>query len=767
MANTTLNTVIKLRYDSYENWQANSTVVLQAGEAGICTIPADTGTGLNEPATLMKIGNGTSTWAELPWVSGLAADVIPSLKGSSPTLPATSITGLDDYIAGKIEDTNTTYQLVQDGDMGIKLQSKEINGEWTDVGTITLNPSTAIQTAIQALDAAAVTAGQGEIISEVSETDGVVSIKKRSLVAADIPALTSDKISDFDDAVGTAISEAIADVESPTNPIRDAVEEVVDDKIGNIGESTDVADFVGDSINTAMSTLNLNAVTAGTGQVIGQIQQTQGAVTAQLKTLTADDIPEIPQSKVTNLTTTLAGKQDTIVFNTAYDSASNKAATMTDITNSVNTVKTELIGTPDDASSLNTINAVKKYASEQIAAQIGSAYKAAGSTAFADLPTPEEAIEGYVYNVTDAFTADTKFITSEQSKQYPAGTNVVVVEVPGVEEAPSTYAYDVLTGMVDLSAYATTSAMTSAIDAAKTELIGTGNTTASTIKGAGDEAKAYADTLNTAMDTRVEALETAVGETPVATQITNAIQALDVASQAVTTGNKITAIEQVDGKISVTTGAITSDDIPELAQSKITGLTAALAGKQDTLTMDGTYNAESNKVATQSTVTNAIGALDFDDTAVAHQFITEVNENGGIISVQRAALTADDIPDLTASKITDLDTTISGAIDEAITTDGAIDEAISGAVTEAIAGVAGTVAAVENNFVTSISMANGVLTGTVAQPTVANINGLQTALNAKADTSSLGYFATGTNATRLTLDSGDYLILNGGGAAGF
>ena len=680
MANTTLNTVIKLRYDSYENWQANSTVVLQAGEAGICTIPADTGTGLNEPATLMKIGNGTSTWAELPWVSGLAADVIPSLKGSSPTLPATSITGLDDYIAGKIEDTNTTYQLVQDGDMGIKLQSKEINGEWTDVGTITLNPSTAIQTAIQALDAAAVTAGQGEIISEVSETDGVVSIKKRSLVAADIPALTSDKISDFDDAVGTAISEAIADVESPTNPIRDAVEEVVDDKIGNIGESTDVADFVGDSINTAMSTLNLNAVTAGTGQVIGQIQQTQGAVTAQLKTLTADDIPEIPQSKVTNLTTTLAGKQDTIVFNTTYNASTNKAATMQDITTAV-----------------SGLSGAMHYVGESTT----------------DPSTGTATVEGH----EDWVAGD---VVTYNAKEY-------VYDGENWRE------------LGDESSFVVKGSITNA-DIASDAAI--------------DQSK-------------IANLTTDLAAKATPADITSAIQALDVASQAVTTGNKITAIEQVDGKISVTTGAITSDDIPELAQSKITGLTAALAGKQDTLTMDGTYNAESNKVATQSTVTNAIGALDFDDTAVAHQFITEVNENGGIISVQRAALTADDIPNLTASKITDLDTTISGAIDEAITTDGAIDEAISGAVTEAIAGVAGTVAAVENNFVTSISMANGVLTGTVAQPTVANINGLQTALDAKADTSSLGYFAHGTDATHLTLDSGNYLILNGGGAAGF
>ena len=745
MAEKILQARITNKIDTHENWlKVADTFVPKNGEICIDTITTTVdGAVVAPPQTLIKIGDGTSTWGDLKFLGGISADVYAWAKAATkPSYTAEEISGLDDYIAGEIQDTDTQYQIVKDGDMGIKLQSRpKTGGAWTDVGTtLTLTATAEITTAIQALDAAAVTAGEGEIISEVSETDGVVSIKKRSLVAADIPTLTTAKLSDFATAVDGRI----------------------DTKVGDIGESADVADFVADSIDTAIGTLNLNAVTAGTGQVIGQIQQTDGAVTAQLKTLTADDIPAIPTSKVTNLDTTLAGKQDTIVFNTTYDPASNKAGTMADITSSVNAAKTELIGTSDDASSLNTINAAKKYASEQIAAQIGSAYKAAGSTAFADLPTPEEAIEGYVYNVTDAFTADAKFITSEQSKQYPAGTNVVVVEVPGEEEAPSTYAYDVLTGMVDLSAYATTSAMNSAIGAAKTELIGTGDTTASTIKGAGDEAKAYADTLNTAMDTRVEALETAVGETPVATQITNAIQALDVASQAVATGNKITAIEQVDGKISVTTGAIVPGDIPELPQTKITGLTTALAGKQDALTMDGTYNAESNKVATQSTVTNAIGALDFDDTAVAHQFITEVNENNGIISVQRAALTSDDIPELTASKITDLDTTISGAIEEAITTDGAIDEAISGAVTEAIAGVAGTVAAVENNFVTSISMANGVLTGTVAQPTIANVNGLQAALDAKANDSALATIAKTGNVNDLVQTGGDVIVFQCG-----
>lgn len=648
MANTTLNTVIKLRYDSYENWQANSTVVLQAGEAGICNVPASSGTGLNEPATLMKIGNGTSTWADLPWISGLAADVIPSLKGSSPTLPVESVTGLDDYLAshGAI-DTDTQYQIVKEGDMGIKLQSKAKGaGEWTDVVTVTLTPP--VDTLVEG-SANGTVAFNGEDVA----VHGLKSAAYTESSAYDAAGAAS--------AVQTALVGTAGDPSS-ANTINAAKK------------------FATESIDTAMGTLNLNAVTAGTGQVIGQIQQTDGAVTAQLKTLTVDDIPAIPTSKVTNLDTTLAGKQDTIVFNTTYNADTNKAATMQDITTAV-----------------SGLSGAMHYVGESTT----------------DPSTGTATVEGH----EDWVAGD---VVTYNAKEY-------VYDGENWRE------------LGDEASYAIKGSITNSDIAAGAAI---------------DQSKI----ANLVTDLAAKA-------TPA--DITNAIQALDVASQAVTTGNKITAIEQVDGKIAITTGAITSEDIPELAQTKITGLTTALAGKQDALTMDGTYNAESNKVATQSTVTNAIGALDFDDTAVAHQFITEVNENNGVISVQRAALTSEDIPNLTASKITDLDTTISGAIDEAITTDGAINEAISGAVTEAIAGVAGTVAAVENNFVTSISMANGVLTGTVAQPTIANINGLQTALDAKANTSSLGYFATGTNATKLTLDTGDYLILNGGGAAGF
>ena len=87
---------------------------------------------------------------------------------------------------------------------------------------------------------------------------------------------------------------------------------------------------------------------------------------------------------------------------------------------------------------------------QKIAAAISSTYKPSGSVEFASLPTPSADNLGNVYNVTDAFTAGTTFIASEQGQKYPADTNVAVVEVDG------SYYFDALSGFVDLTGYLTT-----------------------------------------------------------------------------------------------------------------------------------------------------------------------------------------------------------------------------------------------------------------------------------------------------------------------
>ena len=215
-------------------------------------------------------------------------------------------------------------------------------------------------------------------------------------------------------------------------------------------------------------------------------------------------------------------------------------------------------------------------------------------------------------------------------------------------------------------------------------------------------------------------------------------------------------------------GSIKNADIAADAaidQSKIANLTTDLAAKASQTDLDALEAlVGETPVATQ--ISTAIGALETDDTAVANQFVTAVDLGADGLTVSRAALTADAIPTITSAKISDFNTAadarVTAGINTAIADGGAIDTAVDGLISTAIAGVAGTVAAVENNFVTSISLANGKLTGTVAQPTIANVNGLQAALNTKANDADLKTIAKTGNVNDLVQTGGDVIVFQCG-----
>ncbi len=78
---------------------------------------------------------------------------------------------------------------------------------------------------------------------------------------------------------------------------------------------------------------------------------------------------------------------------------------------------------------------------------ISSAYVPCGSYTFESLPAPSAQTVGSVYNVTEAFVTDARFLEGE-GKEYPAGTNVAAVQ------NGERYCFDALGGFVDLSPYA-------------------------------------------------------------------------------------------------------------------------------------------------------------------------------------------------------------------------------------------------------------------------------------------------------------------------
>lgn len=278
----TLNTRIQLKCDTYENWQAND-IVLKNGEIGFCVIPGETGAVQTEPTVIAKIGDGVKKYSELDWMSAKAADVYAWAKAATkPTYQASEIEGLEEFISGEVNDTNTQYQIVQNGNLGFKLQKKDIGDpNFTDVNDITL---------------VAPTLGSGS-------ANGTVAYN-----GIDV-AVTGLK-----DAAYTTVAAIIEQVTGSAEP-----EEPATGADNTIAGAKAYADEKVAALDFTDSAVEHQFITA--------VNETDGVVSVVRAQPAVADI--------NGLDTALAAKQDTVVFNTAYDASNNKAATMTDVTNAV------------------------------------------------------------------------------------------------------------------------------------------------------------------------------------------------------------------------------------------------------------------------------------------------------------------------------------------------------------------------------------------------------------------------------------------------
>ena len=311
MANTTLNTRIQLKYDTYSNWSTNNPVLL-SGEIAVVVVPASSGAVPNEPTVLFKVGDGSNRFNALQWVAAPAADVYSWAKASTkPTYTADEIQGLEDYISGQIQDTDTQYQIIASGTNGIQLQSRpKTGGEWSNVGS----PITITYTL------------------ETGTTNGTVSFNGTEVAVKGLGTAAYTN-SDAYDAAGTAAGVQTALTGTAEDTASDltlnGLKKYVDQEVTSA--VADAASEAQDLINA----LDSAGQTCTTGEVISSVSQTDGVIAVTKKSLTEADIPALSISKITDLQTTLNGKQDTIVFNTAYNASTNKAATMTDVQNAV------------------------------------------------------------------------------------------------------------------------------------------------------------------------------------------------------------------------------------------------------------------------------------------------------------------------------------------------------------------------------------------------------------------------------------------------
>lgn len=100
------------------------------------------------------------------------------IEADIPNLPISHITDLE----------NTITQI----NASVEAAKTELNNSINSV-------SSKIESTIQDLDVEEVSVNTGEVISSISETDGKISVSKKTLTAADIPELTISKVSGLQD----------------------------------------------------------------------------------------------------------------------------------------------------------------------------------------------------------------------------------------------------------------------------------------------------------------------------------------------------------------------------------------------------------------------------------------------------------------------------------------------------------------------------------------------------------------------------------------
>lgn len=326
--NKVFQTRIQLKYDTYKNWSTNNPI-LKAGEMAIATVAAGEQEMSNLPNIVLKVGDGTSHYNDLKFVSALAADVHEWAKAKTkPVYDASEITGLQKFITDNSDfDTDTQYQLVAVSGATYKyqLQSRAFAngawGEWANVDGQVIDFSGAdtrlksledtvtsltgasggiqgaINTAIQGLNSTkSQAAGADGLALEVVQENGVITGISGSIAAGTY------------DAAGAAKA-----VKDELNPLITEAKAQADKGVADAAAAKKAADDASAKVDNSIAGLDYTAYAAGeatgtTVSFVGTISETDGVISAE--------------------------KRD-LVFASAYNPETNKAATVADITTAV------------------------------------------------------------------------------------------------------------------------------------------------------------------------------------------------------------------------------------------------------------------------------------------------------------------------------------------------------------------------------------------------------------------------------------------------
>jgi hypothetical protein len=362
--------------------------------------------------------------------------------------------------------------------------------------------------------------------------------------------------------------------------------------------------------------------TAVAKQFVSAVSETGGKIAVERRELVAEDVPELGISKISGLQGALDAKQDTVTFNTAYDAATNKAATMSD----VDTAKSAVVGTAEDLSSVDTVKGAKKYAEEKAGAALDSA------KSYADgLVGTESAIAGRV-TALEGKHAEGKTVAQE-----------VTAGIDALKLADTYAAKKATEDHIANSDIHVTAAKKTAWDGAVSNvetLMGTEATTGSVKQ----IAKSYADGKDAAIaaaksagdnaQTAVDALGTKVGTIPTTSKAISVVSYVD---------EQVKAVKDAEVDYTVTVTPSTVEGIAKrytIAQAS-TGLNVNIDIPSDMVVKSGTV--ETNPAGQPAgtylvlTLANATNDKVYIDVGSLIEYVTSGSKVGDMVVVDVSA----------------------------------------------------------------------------------------------------------------------------------
>ena len=343
---TTLNTRIRLRYDTYDNWY-NSNPVLLAGEVAIA-VPGEKLLGSTEAAApcLMKVGDGITEFRLLPWMSAVAADVhqwakLPAADFKAWMEGSKTITGLSRpelATKGQVETLTTNLATLTST---VETLGTDLDNAEERIGTLESEMDTA-QADIKELKDA-LNADDGGLAGKITALEGEVDKAQEDIQtnATNIATNTSN-IEDNTEAIATLNGN-----DTTAGSVAYAVK-----------QEADRAKGVENGLQTAINTLNADKNTAGS--VDKKVSDAVAAETQARESAIAGLETEIGNVE----TTANAAKQQADTNKNAIALLNGTAETEGSVRHTAADVVNTLIGGANNADTITNVKTLIDYVNE-------------------------------------------------------------------------------------------------------------------------------------------------------------------------------------------------------------------------------------------------------------------------------------------------------------------------------------------------------------------------------------------------------------------